>query len=218
VSYKFGEFSFLVRFEVDCVMESVEQQPTKMDSIEDELVASMENVMNLKEWKEWKKEAKSFETPTTSQLKYVRFGRFNANEKLVELSTKSTYSNEFPKHKWNQLFFSQTNVFVLGWHRRGYLQKIEMLNFDQVTQRSGRCNDGHKTVTNLAKLDAATVTNLAKLHDLLVRIRKIAFINRNVVFSLVFDGNADGKMTIYTCSSNACLPEAYLHSFQAPII
>lgn len=133
VTYKFGEHNMLVRFEVDCVEQSNDDEIS--------LVSAMGGL-------KIKDTPKCFDS---SSLSYVKDGDFK-NENLMELTTKSaTRGFTFPEHKWNQLFFSKTDFLVIGWHERGNLKKIEKLTFNQVTERSNR--NRSSTINSLAKLN-----------------------------------------------------------------
>lgn len=128
----------LVRFEVDCVEKTNMPKQTSSTKITtstrtasnklDDLVNQMSTVsIDLGS-------VKKFDNDSSSSLHYIEHGKFDENEKLVELTTKSVYKGTFtfPEHKWNQLFFSQTDALVIGWHSRGNLQRIEKLTFNEV--------------------------------------------------------------------------------------
>ena len=190
VSYEFGGLKLLVRFEVDCVVES--EQENAMNS----LLSSMAGV-NLNATM-----ARKFEHSTLSVIKY---GEFQPNEKSVELTTKSTFRNtrEFPESKWNQLFFSNTDYLLIGWHSRGMLVDIENLTFPQVTRRSGRTPQ-------------AIQISMGKLHDLLLRLKSlIAKEKDDVVFSAIFHKEDPSNLIkIYKCMSHAgCLPKEFGNNF-----
>ena len=130
VSYKFGELNMLVRFEVDCV-EKTTKTTWNTESLKgatsslDDMMSHMMSHLNL-----WG--VKKFEDSSSpsSSLHYIEYGKFNPNERLVELTTKGR--RIFPDNKWNQLFFSQTDLLVIGWHTRGKLEEIEKLSFSDV--------------------------------------------------------------------------------------
>jgi hypothetical protein len=112
VSSKLGQFTLLTRFEVDCV-ESGDVLSTR--------AASMSSVkLNMGKPIPFAK--------SSSKLAYFKHGEFK-QEKLVELTTKTSYEGEkkFPASKWNQMLLSNTEYLVLGWHGRGNLLAIEAL-------------------------------------------------------------------------------------------
>lgn len=123
MSYKFGNLNFLVRFEVDCI-EKTGRESSASASVDASSLTNAFSRMSINLGP-----AKRFEDASTS-LHYIDFGVFDPNERLVELTTKG--GRDFPNHKWNQLFFSQTNTLVIGWHTRGNLDEIEKISFDEV--------------------------------------------------------------------------------------
>ena len=190
VSYEFGRLRILLRFEVDCVVEGEQDNP--MNS----LLASMAEV-KLSSGK-----AQKFEDSTLSCIKY---GEFRRDEKSVELTSKSTFKNtrEFPDSKWNQLFFSNTDYLLIGWHSRGMLVDIEKLTFPQVTRRCGRSPQ-------------AIRNSMAKLHDLLIRLKSLMTEEKdNVVFSVIFHKeDSFDSIKIYKCLPHAgCLPKKFANIF-----
>jgi hypothetical protein len=177
VSYEFGSFKLVVRFEVDCV--------EKLNDICSAISSLSLNTNN-------------------NYLKSNALNKFDNDDAIMELTTKSTYNNyEFPSHKWNQLFFSKTNFLVIGWHNRGKLVKIEKLNFEEVTKKSGI----NKTKTQ---------SNLKKLHNLLGKIKAIASSAANSsstaedstliepktrVYSIIFNHNNKDELELHACNS-----------------
>jgi hypothetical protein len=184
VTYKLGDFRFLTRFEVDCCDESEKNLPE--NSI-DSLTASMNRV-------DIKSEPKKL--VEKSQLRFLKQGTFRKEEKMVELTTKSTFNGvyDFPVNKWNQLFFSNTDLLVIGWHSRGQVKKIEKLNFQEVTKRCSRTD---------------TQSSLSKLNQLMKKLKEIA-LSKNVVFSAIFKAGSD-SIKIYECSTeySKCLPKEF---------
>ena len=180
MSYKFGSFKLLIRFELDCI-ESEE------DSSVDNLLESMASVsINQKDII-----IKSSTKFNDSNLAFINSSKFRPNEKNVELTTKSTYKDtyDFPKSKWNQLFFSQTDRLLIGWHQRGMLKKIEKLTFNQVTQKCSRTDNSIRESTK-------------KLHSLLQKL--IDFMStsfdKDDVFSIVYYKEDNEKsLKIYKC-------------------
>lgn len=111
----------LVRFEVDCI-----------EANQDDLCARMEKSTRLGSGGGGLGPAKKFDDAESStSLHYIEHGRFDKDQTLVELTSKSTGSR-FPRKKWDQLFFSRTDTLILGWHNQGLLQRIEKLTLDQV--------------------------------------------------------------------------------------
>lgn len=168
-----------MRFELDCI-------ESKEDNTVDELLTSMARVSINQ---------KVNETSTkfdNSNLAFINHGNFRTDEKNVELTTKSTYRGtyDFPESKWNQLFFSQTDHLVIGWHQRGMLKVIEKLTFDQVTQKCNRTKNSIKKSTN-------------KLHSLLEKLFHFASKENDDVFSIVFlKEDREKSLKIYKCPSH----------------
>ncbi len=185
MSYEFGSFKFLLRFEVDCV-ESEE------DNTVDNLLESMAGVSFRQ------KDVENATKFKNSNLSFIDSGKFQPNEKIIELTTKSKYKGvfEFPKFKWNQLFFSQTDYLVIGWHTCGQLKKIEKLKFSEVTNRCGRTPDSIRKSTN-------------KLHSLLQELNRFLRNvseekDRRIVYSLVFFKESNEQsLKIYKCEGHS---------------
>jgi hypothetical protein len=180
VKYNFGSLKMLVRFEVDCVEKNV-------TTARNDLCSAISKI-NLNS---------ALKFPD-SQLLYKKLGEFKNNEILMELTTKSNFNNEFPKHKWNQLFFSRTNFLVIGWHQRGFLRNINKYNFNEVTERSGRRTN-------------STISSLKKLHYLLKKIKKIAADESDddkKKFSIIFDEKFECEIQIHVCKHdvNGAIP------------
>jgi hypothetical protein len=183
VAYKLGTFQMVVRFEVDCVEELSENSTDT-----DELIASMA-AFNLDNPKQFDKKSK---------LNFIKSGDFKKDLKqnLIEMTTKSVYQGkyEYPKSKWNQMFFSNTDYLLIGWHSRGMLQKIEKLPFDQVTRKCGRDANGIKS-------------SMSRLNDLLNKLKSIAAkeCEGAIIFHHEIDRNA---LKIFRVSNkNGCLPK-----------
>ncbi len=172
MSYEFGSFKFLLRFEVDCV-----------ESEEDNIVDNQRNDENSTKF-------------DNSNLSFIRSGEFQPNEKNIELYTKSAKNGasekrfDIPVSKWNQLFFSQTDYLVIGWHSCGKLEKIEKLTFPKVTSRCRPSSDSIKKSTN-------------KLHSLLQKLTSFLK-EKNDVYSLVFFKEDDEQsLKIYNCAEHS---------------
>lgn len=151
VTYKLGDFQIVTRFEVDCIEET-----SQLDD-KDELVASKVAVnLDLEKPKQFEK---------SSKLHYIENSSLKGDcrPKLIEMTTKSANRGnyEFPTSKWNQMFFSNTDYLLIGWHTRGMLEKVEKLNLDQVSEKCGRNQTSIKSSTS-------------KLNDLLHRLKSIA--------------------------------------------
>lgn len=121
VSYKIGNLSFLIRFEVDCVYN-------------DEYILS-ENQIN-----------RNFD-PTKfqdSKLSFIKQGSFKTNDKLVQMTTQAKYRNEsYFGMKWVQGFFSQIDYLFIGIHAYGKIEKIEKLTLENVAEK---CNKRKETI------------------------------------------------------------------------
>ena len=181
-TYKFGSHNVLVRFEVDCCLPKSN-------------VAAAKRTLDY---------SASTKFAGMSRLGYVPYGELD-EEKLVELTTKSTFNSQFPMGKWNQLFFSNTDLLVLGWHNRGRLQRIEKLALKQVAERCQRSS-------------ASTKSSLGKLNTLLTRLKSIASQSNNkeegaempsAVYSVIFS-QATNSLSIYECVDHSgCLPKDF---------
>ena len=198
VTYKFGSLRVVARFEVDCCAErgrkSAARNKEDVECSVDSLASSLAGVnIGLNP-----RDVKRFDE---TSLAYVRAGgEFVADEKLVELTTKSTFYGkyEFPTSKWNQLFFSNTDMLVIGWHSRGRIEKLEQLTLAQVAQRSQRSAD-------------MTRTSLGKLATLLERLRSLAAAAaaaaESSVYSAIFIAGTN-ELSIYKCEHHpGCLPK-----------
>ena len=81
-----------------------------------------------------------------SKLAYVKKGILQDSHKTVEIATKPTFYSErscenvfeFPRSKWEALFFTNIEYLMIGWHNRGFVKKIERISYDEVTDRSNR--------------------------------------------------------------------------------
>ena len=200
VTYKLGDLKILTRFEVDCIEETSEL--VEEGNQDDVLVSAMSSIKLDVE----KKEKLSMElSKENSKLTVIKSGCFNSKHKkhFVEMTTKSVFRGnfEFPQSKWNQLFFSNTDVLLIGWHSRGMLQKIEKLSFSQVTQRSGR-----------EKRDIQVVTS--KLNDLLTKLKVFASkdCNDQQIYSIIFhrESNENSIEIFSTSNKTQCLPQSLL--------
>ena len=145
VTYKLGDFRILLRYKLECIEEKPQVDVNNNEDVE-ELAASMASSdLNAK--------PKQFDN--NSKLHFIKWGDFKRNCKAnsIEMTTKGVYQEkyEFPKHKWSQLFFSNTDFLLIGWHTRGMLQKVEKLSFDQVTQKCERKNN--ETQSSMSKLN-----------------------------------------------------------------
>lgn len=139
VSYKFGQFNVLVRFEVDCIEKQTEneassacasssQTSSNEDATVDALLDKMLRMnLNLGEAKKFDNDSDS-----SSLLRFIEYGQFDANEHHIELATRSTRSINLDEKKWSQLFFAQIETLIVGWHTRGNLDKIEKISFEEV--------------------------------------------------------------------------------------
>ena len=172
VTYTFGDLQVLTRFDVDCVEETSELvENTDKENMTEKLISSMASV-NLGTNKPVKFEK-------TSKLSSIKSGDFHTKykQRLVKMATKKTYRGkfEFPQSKWNQLFFSNTDTLLLGWHFRGTLQKVEKLTLEQVTQRCDRDNKNTRVA-------------LGKLNHLLHTLKSIAFKedDESIVYAAIF--------------------------------
>ncbi len=179
----------MLRFEVDCV-ESEE------DNTVDNLLESMAGVSFRQ------KDVENATKFNNSNLSFIGSGKFQPNEKIIELTTKSAYKGafDFPESKWNQLFFSQTDCLVIGWHSRGMLKKIEKLTFPQVTIRCNRLPDSIRKSTN-------------KLHSLLLELTRFLSKEKDSgnVYSLVFfKEDNEQSLKIYKCAGHSgSLPKEF---------
>ena len=204
VAYKFGDVRIVTRFEVDCVEQR--GRPVVATAIDlDSLVKSMARV-NL----EMKSECVKFKD---SGLSLIKMGKFDPHEmvSLVELTTKSTFRGQFdfPESKWNQLFFSQTDTLLIGWHQRGSIQKLEKLAFKDVTRRCKRSSE--HVAGEAAAINKPTCTALAKLNTLLIELREFAMKpnNEGAVFSIIHEIDCDAtKLKVFRCGEKMtkCVP------------
>jgi len=116
------------------------------------------------------------------------------------LTTKAVYQGnyEFPRYKWSQLFFSNTDYLLVGWHQRGMLQKVEKLSFDQVTQKCERKKN-------------ETQSSMSKLNDLLHKLKAIASKegDDSLLYSIIYfhESNEDALQIFKTSNQAQCLPE-----------
>lgn len=169
-SYGLGNHRFLVRFEVDCIDD-------KIDENSNEVFAESDEVKNI------------------SKLVCIKDDIFK-QKTLIELTVKGKPG--LPKKKWAQMFFSQTNYLVIGFHTDGILKRIEKLNFEEITERIESRKKAH---TVLRKLDCLleTIKNLIKKDKLIYR--------------LVYDHQAK-KLKIYELNSyRANLPKDLMEKF-----
>lgn len=180
VSYKLGDFRFLTRFEVDCVEK--ESQNDQIESLNKSLVGMSLNLSSKFSF-------------NSSNLSFIKYGDFKQDDKLVELTTKSCFNgkNKFPKIKWNQLFFSQTECLIIGWHSMGSIKKIEKLNFQEVSQRCARGN---------------IQTSLSKLNDLLSRIKSFA-ISEKKAYSAIYKASSNFILLKESQDHIDCLPKEF---------
>jgi len=173
----------LLRFEVDCV-----------ESEEDNIVDNHRYVENSIKFNK-------------SKLSFIRSGEFQPNEKNIELYTKSANNGDFPVSKWNQLFFSQTDYLVIGWHSGGKLEEIEKLTFPEVTSRCRRSSDSIRKSTN-------------KLHSLLHELTRFLLedkVSGNVYSLVFFKEDNDQSLKIYKCAGHSeSLPEEFAKTLIKP--
>ena len=140
----------------------------------------------------------NIETFADSNLSYVRAGKLLKTQDTVEMATKSAGWNtfKFPSHKWNMLFFSKGDHFVIGWHDRGLLVKIEQLNYQDVTERCGLT-------------EKRIQSSMSKLVDLLEKLKSFAVKQGpdGGRYSAIFE-KASGNLRIYKYSEDVeCLPK-----------
>ena len=178
VTHMIGDIRVMSQFEVDCVETVSYPSAAELKPTETEPIKFNQN----------------------SKLSYIAGNSIDLqNEKLVEMSTKSIWKEEytFPNQKWSQLVFSNIHVLLLGWHKKGNLQKIERLSFDEVTERCGRKK-------------ADTQKSIGKLHALLKMIKEIIKNqgDHGSVFALVYDKDAgENSLEIFEVSNHSgCLP------------
>ena len=102
------------------------------------------------------------------------------------LTQQSLYQNrkEYPKHKWNQLYFSQTHSLVIGWHNRGQLSSIEELDLSELASKTGRSTKD-------------TISTLKKLHNLLNRIKN--HVENNSKMDSIEFNYEQNVLKIYEC-------------------
>ena len=186
VSYTFGELKLVVRFEVDCI-------ESRTNTVDD-LVTSVTN-MNLKA----NSQKERFED---SSLSFIERGVFDPTEIMIELATKSSGYDEyqFPESKWNQLFFSQTDNLIIGWHLKGKLQRIDRLSFQQVTEK---CQRNEMSIANSTRM----------MHDLLLKLKTITKDSKDrTVFSIIYHKEKnENAIDIYECPNHkGSLPIAFL--------
>ena len=177
ITYNFADFKMVVRFEVDCIEPELSTAMSKMRiAAKDKTDDSATNY------------SKKFDN---SELSYQVIGDEVLNQDtLMELTTKSIYkgNRDFPRHKWDQLFFSQTHCLVIGWHKFGTLQQVQKYTFKDVSKECG------KTKQN-------TENFLKKLYHLLSTIKSLPNEeNKDRVFSIIYDHAADSKvLKVYLC-------------------
>jgi len=128
-----------------------------------------------------------------SKLSYDSRGITQASQKSIFLTTFGT--NKFPSHKWQLLFFTQSDYMLVGWHRQGMLHKVEKLSYDEVTARSNRT----KTTIHEA---------MSKVADILTKLRDFALSQdreENARFSAIFTGDHD-CINVYKCKRKELIP------------
>ena len=178
VTHMIGDIRVMSQFEVDCVETASYPSAAEPKPTETEPIKFNQN----------------------SKLSYIAGNSIDLqNEKLVEMSTKGIWKGEytFPNNKWSHLALSNINVLLLGWHKKGKLQKIERLSFDEVTEKCGREKD------EIQK-------SIGKLHALLKMIKEIIKNqgDHGSVFALVYDKDAgENSLEIFEVSNHSgCLP------------
>ena len=175
-TYKIGDIRVLCRFEVDCI----DKADGSLASPIEQMSLPLETTLKFDQ---------------TANLRLIKSGNLidEQSEKLVEMTTKAIFRGnyEFPKYKWAQLLFSNTDIMLIGWHKSGMLKKVEKLSFDKVTERCGR-----KT--------SATQMSLGKLHGLLTKIKEtiISHGDSQDVFAVIYDQNRDRNSLVIFKVSN----------------
>ena len=135
-----------------------------------------------------------------SKLAYVKKGILQDSHKTVEFATKPTFYSErscenlfeFPRSKWEALFFTNIEYLMIGWHNRGFVKKIERISYDEVTDRSNRTK---KTIHEA----------ISKVTDILTKLRDFALSQDedNARYSAVFDGDSyNGCVNVYKCNES----------------
>jgi hypothetical protein len=190
VTYKLGDFQILLRFKLECIEEQ-SQLDENNNEVGNELAASMASFdLNLEK-------PNQFEN---TKLHFIKWGDFKRNCKAnsIELTTKAVYQGnyEFPRYKWSQLFFSNTDYLLVGWHKRGMLQKVEKLSFDQVTQK---CEKKKNEIQS----------SMSKLNDLFHKLKAIALKegDDSQTYSIIYyhESNEDALQIFKTSNQSQCL-------------
>ena len=181
-SYELGNLKLLVRFDADYGLKIINKDLSALFSAVDlnnnETLVKIEN----------------------SKLAYVKKGILQDSHKTVEIATKSTFYNkrtyqnvfEFPKSKWEALFFTNIKFLMIGWHTRGLVKKIERISYDEGTDRSNRTK---KTIHEA----------ISKVTDILTKLRDFALRQDedNARYSAVFDGDSyNGCVNVYKCNES----------------
>ena len=135
-----------------------------------------------------------------SKLAYVKKGILQDSHKTVEIATKPTFYSErscenvfeFPRSKWEALFFTNIEYLMIGWHNRGFVKKIERISYDEVTDRSNRTK---KTIHEA----------ISKVTDILTKLRDFALSQDEdrAIYSAVFDGDSyNDCVNVYKCNES----------------
>jgi hypothetical protein len=190
VSYQIGSLKILQRFEATYL------EPADTAAAEDEtdrLASSLGHVdINNNP---------TIQSIEHSNLGFIRDGSFLQLQNTVELATKATasYSFNFPDSKWNMLFFTNGNRLVIGWHNKGLLEKIENLDYSELSKRSNRSK-------------VSIQGSMSRLVYLLERLK--AFVMRHepdgTRYSLIYEKirGDKGSFIVYKCAEKfECLPK-----------
>ncbi|KAF4677062.1 hypothetical protein FOL47_003513, partial [Perkinsus chesapeaki] len=104
-----GDLKIVVRTEVDAVASDPQNGPLPTD------------------WKLCKKSEK---------MHYKAYGKFNANETVVEMKSKSAFFPDFPwRSTFYQMLLGKVDKLVLGWHKKGSFEPPKEYTFSEVRKR-----------------------------------------------------------------------------------
>jgi hypothetical protein len=177
-SYELGNLKLLVRFDACYGLKKINKDLSTVDLNNNEALVKIEN----------------------SKLAYVKKGILQDSHKTVEIATKPTFYSErscenvfeFPRSKWEALFFTNIEYLMIGWHNRGFVKKIERISYDEVTDRSNRTK---KTIHEA----------MSKVADILTKLRDFALSQDEdrAIYSAVFDGDSyNDCVNVYKCNES----------------
>ncbi len=180
-SYELGNLKLLVRFDACYGLKKINKDLSTVDLNNNEALVKIEN----------------------SKLAYVKKGILQDIHKTVEIATKPTFYSErshqnvfeFPRSKWEALFFTNIEYLMIGWHNRGFVKRIERISYDEVTDRSNRTK---KTIHEA----------MSKVADILTKLRDFALSQdreENARFSAIFTGDHD-CINVYKCERKELVP------------